>query len=654
MAERLSERLDFILAYGVEGNADVDELRKNLEGVESSGEAANEKMLEMRETLQKKLNAEHQSAQATGQLAEKQMDLSKAASQSNEVVRDVAIGLEILKTEMQEGEITQEQYAQGLQELRNRLDNLDVITLSSARSQRMLAQEQAKATNQMTRSRGAVRGAVPAFTSLSQIVQDLPFGFIAISNNIPFAATQLQNLSQRAGGSKAALSAVMGVLTGPGGMVLALTALIPLIAVATQKYDLFNSELWDTKEAATAANEALKDIRERFTEAAGLEGAEALRRQLELINDQIEAAEQMTGRRPWWERAVLWMGRFTAQNEANRVAMQALHSDAATREKFINGLLEEREKIRARLFGLTLAEENTAGNLQEMYAEMLENHKKANEEFQKMMADFEIEVPDVVGETDRSAELEAQEQATARRHAEIGRMRMRFEQQLQQQIFENQLHGLTLRRQLALQEEREIQEIRDNAVISERQRQEMITEIQRNFAMQRADIVEQEEETKRLERQLTNDMAMDLLMSLDGLGEVVFGNSEKRARQAFEMNKALALGTAIVQGARAVVEALPNIKRALIAGGIAAIQIAKIAATKFRGGGRGGSSESQNVTFAYRGFDAQQENTGVARRESEPLPDRLKLVDPSGRLLTEMEYDRDSRGDSPYLVERDR
>lgn len=651
MAGKLGERLDFILGYGVEGNQNLEQLKENLEGVKTEGSLSNEQLERSREILKKKLETEHRASQSTEQLVEKQMDLSKAAAQSNEMVRDVAIGLEILKTELQEGEISQEQYAQGIQELRDRLQNLDVITLSSARSQRMLSQEQMKAGQTMQRTQGPMKGSTVAMTSMFQILQDLPFGFIAISNNIPFFVQNLVHMNKRAGASGGVLKALVAGMTGPGGMALALTSLIPLIAVASQRYNLMEIALWDVEEAGTAAAEALKKIREELIEAEDLDNIEALKREMELLDAQLKAVRETGGDASFWERALLMVNRFTNTNQAGVAAAQALYGTVQTKQELINELEKERERIRARIIGLGFVEENQAANLQEMYADMLESTKRANEEFESMMKDFKIDLPEPEGETDRTADLAEQQRRTSQRYAEIGRARMQFEQQLQRQIFENQLHGLTLRRQLVLQEQRDIQQVRNNELISERQRQQMITEIQRNYSMQRADIVAQEEEMKRQEKQVTSDMAMDLLRSLDGLGEVVFGHSEKRAKQAFQFNKALALGTAIVEGARAVVSALPNIKRALIVGGMAAIQIAKIASTKFQGRGGGGGNQTPNITYAYRGFDTQ-EVEGTGRRDAVNIPDRLKLVDPSGKLLTEMEYDRDSRGDSAYLIDK--
>jgi hypothetical protein len=63
-------------------------------------------------------------------------------------------------------------------------------------------------------SNGVVKGAVPAMTSFSQVVQDAPFGIRGVANNIQQLTMQMGHLSANAGGTKKALAAMVGTLTG--------------------------------------------------------------------------------------------------------------------------------------------------------------------------------------------------------------------------------------------------------------------------------------------------------------------------------------------------------------------------------------------------------------------------------------------------------
>lgn len=79
-------------------------------------------------------------------------------------------------------------------------------------------------------------GAVPALNSLGQVARDLPFGFIAIQNNLPIVIDQFSALSRSSGGARAALRAVGGALIGPAGVAFAFGAVISGVTALIQKY----------------------------------------------------------------------------------------------------------------------------------------------------------------------------------------------------------------------------------------------------------------------------------------------------------------------------------------------------------------------------------------------------------------------------------
>jgi len=75
-----------------------------------------------------------------------------------------------------------------------------------------------------------------ALTSLSLIAQDLPFGFIAIQNNIPALAESFGQLKNQSGGFKGALKELGAVLTGPVGISFAIASVVSGLTVLVQKY----------------------------------------------------------------------------------------------------------------------------------------------------------------------------------------------------------------------------------------------------------------------------------------------------------------------------------------------------------------------------------------------------------------------------------
>lgn len=75
-----------------------------------------------------------------------------------------------------------------------------------------------------------------ALTSLNQVVQDLPFGFIGIQNNLPVLTQQFGSLIKESGGVLNAFKSLGSTLLGPTGIVFAVSAVTSGITFLIQKY----------------------------------------------------------------------------------------------------------------------------------------------------------------------------------------------------------------------------------------------------------------------------------------------------------------------------------------------------------------------------------------------------------------------------------
>jgi hypothetical protein len=71
--------------------------------------------------------------------------------------------------------------------------------------------------------------ATNALTNLSRVAQDAPYGFMGIANNLNPLLESFQRLSKESGGAGSALKALVGGLTGPAGIGLALGAASSLL-----------------------------------------------------------------------------------------------------------------------------------------------------------------------------------------------------------------------------------------------------------------------------------------------------------------------------------------------------------------------------------------------------------------------------------------
>jgi hypothetical protein len=101
----------------------------------------------------------------------------------------------------------------------------------------------AKAANEIKNISPAAQKAQNTLTGLSGVVRDLPFGFIAIQNNLPILVDQFSALSKTTGGVGGALKGLGGALIGPAGVAFAFGAVVSVITALVQKYGSLSSAI---------------------------------------------------------------------------------------------------------------------------------------------------------------------------------------------------------------------------------------------------------------------------------------------------------------------------------------------------------------------------------------------------------------------------
>jgi hypothetical protein len=112
------------------------------------------------------------------------------------------------------------------------------------------------ALNNLQRRSGA---ATNAMIDLSRIVQDAPFGFLAISNNLNPALESFQRLQKESGGIKGALKSLGSSLLGAGGLGFALSAASTLLIT-------FGDKLFGASEAEKKLQQQTQQTRDRIAE----------------------------------------------------------------------------------------------------------------------------------------------------------------------------------------------------------------------------------------------------------------------------------------------------------------------------------------------------------------------------------------------------
>lgn len=645
MAERIQDRLGFILTYDVEGDADIAKTREELIRLNKAGLNVNEQAVASHKILAERAEMAQRDAEATGKLAQKQMDLATATTLSNQVVRDVTLSAELLRGEYEQGNITAQEYQQGLEKLRGRLEALQVITLSSARSMRSLSSTEQQLARRTEGVTGSVRTNMLAMNSFSRILAALPRGIDSAATQLPFLVRHLSRLQHQSRQGGSALKSLVAFMMSPAGLAVAIAALIPLVLALNEKMDLFRTTLLDTKKAGEGMIEQLLKIEKQFSEALGKEPIETLQSELDEVNRLLEIMEQRSLN--WFQllgfRAAAFFESFTDSEQFQR-ANTIMQSQQAA----INKLEERRKELMAEILATRSAETDSTTETKKQVIEII----KLMDEMDKLikgLPEFELKTEELIPMRTEE-EMQQLEDDTREHMRQMGLARMQAEQRLHQLRIENTVAGLDTVARMEMRAAMEIEAIWENHHLTRRQQEELTAEIRKKLAR---DIANFEKLQELMKRQHQQDLWAQAVDSFQGFGAVIHGQSESNAKKRFELDKALSLASATTFGALAV-------NRAYASGGFAeaiptaiavAAQIVKILATKFQGAGGAGAADRQAATFRGEFSGMQGIPIGEAGQTNVNVPDTLRLVDRSGELLTKLEWAREKRGGNPNLVD---
>lgn len=213
--------------------------------------------------------------------------VSRSISQTASRMREVGREAQNLRSAFNSGKISADRFENEMNQLNKEVRQLDSDMADLTREQTRLGTEMQRATRavQQQRSsfsevaegteqasqgmrqmaRSATVNAVPAMTSVSQIIQDMPYGIRGVANNIEQLTMQMGWLTTQAGGTRNALSALVGSLWGPAGMLLAVSvttsALVRYEGAIKEAFGSTNALAEATKEHASAALADISNLR---------------------------------------------------------------------------------------------------------------------------------------------------------------------------------------------------------------------------------------------------------------------------------------------------------------------------------------------------------------------------------------------------------
>jgi hypothetical protein len=129
--------------------------------------------------------------------------------------------------------------------------------------------------------------------STGRIIQDMPYGFMAVGNNITFMAEQMGYMRSQGMGMKDMLLGMVNALKGPMGIIFAISTATSLLTMFTRNSGSAKTEVksltealkaqWDASYKARKEWEKFSDDLEKFSTADLIESLHAIKRQMNEI-----------------------------------------------------------------------------------------------------------------------------------------------------------------------------------------------------------------------------------------------------------------------------------------------------------------------------------------------------------------------------------
>jgi hypothetical protein len=190
-------------------------------------------------------------------------DVSSFTKSITEVEKELDSARKAIKGALGDDLVKGNQYVQDLEQ-----------SLKNLRSVGVQIPGAAKAANEIKNIAPAAQKAQNTLTGLSGVVRDLPFGFIAIQNNLPILADQFTALSKESGGVGGALKGLGGALIGPAGVAFAFGAVTSIVTGLIQEYGSLSEALNVILGITKPLTEAQKAYNKASFETAGNVAAE--------------------------------------------------------------------------------------------------------------------------------------------------------------------------------------------------------------------------------------------------------------------------------------------------------------------------------------------------------------------------------------------
>lgn len=219
-----------------------------------------------------------------------------------------------------------------------------------------------------------------ALTNLNRVVQDAPFGFIAIQNNLDPLLSSFQQLKVQTGSVGGALKALGSSLMGGAGIAVGLSLVTSLITTAIQKYGSLSAAISAVFSTVSDLQKMQKGLRDAMFEANKNAGEQ-------IAKLDILVAVSKDSSRSMDERKIAAAG-LVAQLKTYNIALSteaALNGDVAVATLRARDAILERAKATAVADRLSKVESGIL-DIEVKRVDALENLNKANANLVKVEA----------------------------------------------------------------------------------------------------------------------------------------------------------------------------------------------------------------------------------------------------------------------------
>lgn len=222
--------------------------------------------------------------------------VQNAISKNTTISQGYEKQLQDLNNQLQKGAISQEHYAKESEDVTTSLLKVQNETRDYQKELRRLqselnrvqgastkmgtnTQKAAKSTENLAvasnKTGKTVGNATSVMTSFSQVVQDAPYGIRGVANNIQQLTAQFGYLQKSAGGTRLALKAMLSSLTGPAGILLAVSTITSLMVT-------FSGSMGTAANEAEKLSDKIDDLNDSFDSELA-------------INDEIKKSLELQG-----------------------------------------------------------------------------------------------------------------------------------------------------------------------------------------------------------------------------------------------------------------------------------------------------------------------------------------------------------------------